>query len=222
MRYPQLCTYLADRIVTVDLGHAVRVAIDGPDCAGKSTLADAVAAELRSHRPVVRLSIDDFHHPAATRRRRGELSPDGYYHDSFNLAAIVDEVLQSLGPDGNGSFCPALFDYRRDEYIETPPVPADSGAIILFDGVFLLRPELRRHWDLSIYLDVDPDESLRRALIRDLELFGSSEDVETRYRRRYLPGQALYRRDANPREVCDILINMNVAAHPALIRSERS
>jgi ABC-type hemin transport system ATPase subunit len=92
-----LYAYLADSILGMKLAHPVRVAIDGPDCAGKSTLADELAAELAPVRPVVRLSIDDFHNPAAIRRRRGDLSPDGYYHDSFNVRAIVDEVLQPLG-----------------------------------------------------------------------------------------------------------------------------
>jgi uridine kinase len=79
-----------------------------------------LAAELAAVRPVVRLSIDDFHNPAAIRRHRGELSADDYYHDSFNLRAIVGEVLQPLGPNGSGRFRPALFDYRRDEPIQRP------------------------------------------------------------------------------------------------------
>ena len=58
------------------------VAFDGPDTAGKTWLADQVAAQLSV--PVCRASIDDFHAPAAVRRRRGELSAEGYYRDSFN------------------------------------------------------------------------------------------------------------------------------------------
>jgi hypothetical protein len=41
--------------------------------------------------------------------------------------------------------------------------------VLLFDGVFLMRPELRAYWDLTIYLDISADESLRRALTRDVD-----------------------------------------------------
>lgn len=40
----------------------LRVAIDGPDAAGKTTLADDLAAHLTGRgRPVIRASVDDFH-----------------------------------------------------------------------------------------------------------------------------------------------------------------
>ena len=53
------------------------------------------------------------------------------------------------------------------------------------------RAELQGCWDLKIFVQVGPEESLRRALDRDVELFGSPEEVERRYRTRYLPGQQL-------------------------------
>jgi uridine kinase len=43
-------------------------------------------------------------------------------------------------------------------------------------------------WTLSVYLRVSPEETLRRAKVRDLDLFGSHDEIERRYRRRYLPG----------------------------------
>jgi len=44
-----------------------RFAVDGIDCAGKTTFADRLAPLLE--RPVVRASEDDFLHPAAIRSR---------------------------------------------------------------------------------------------------------------------------------------------------------
>lgn len=62
----------------------------------------------------------------------------------------------------------------------------------MFDGVFLLRPELRALWDLSVYLLVSEDVVLRRALTRDVGVLGGSDQVRELYESRYLPGQALY------------------------------
>jgi len=53
----------------------VRVGIDGVDGAGKTTFADALATTLQQQgRPVVRVSVDDFHHPRAIRYARGRMA----------------------------------------------------------------------------------------------------------------------------------------------------
>jgi uridine kinase len=50
---------LAELILAVGRPHPVRVAIDGPDAAGKTTLADELTPVLeRSGRQIVRASID--------------------------------------------------------------------------------------------------------------------------------------------------------------------
>ena len=74
------------------------------------------------------------------------------------------------------------------------------------DGVFLLRPELRDAWEFALFVRVSPEETLRRALVRDLGLFGSAEEVERRYRTRYLPGQQLYLDEARPLEHADAVV----------------
>ncbi len=73
--------------------------------------------------------------------------------------------------------------------------------------MFLLRPELRELWTLSAYLRVSPQETLRRALRRNIELFGPSEEIERRYLGRYPPGQALYRGREDPEGLAHILVD---------------
>jgi uridine kinase len=209
---------LADRLLDREVPHTLRVAIDGPDAAGKTTLADDLAELIGPRRPVIRLSVDRFHNPEAVRRRRGSMSAEGYYLDSFDPAAIIDSVLRPLGPDGDGWYRPGTFDYRSDTATVIAPEPAPRRAVLLFDGVVLLRPELRGFWDVSIYLHVDPEVSLARARIRDLTLFGSAEVIEERYRRRYLPGQELYRTDADPAHRADLVLDMNDPGAPVIVR----
>ena len=54
--------------------------------------------------------------------------------------------------------------------------------------------------------------------MRDVTLFGSAEEVEHRYRARYLPGQALYRREADPETRADVLIDNEHVAAPRVLR----
>ena len=92
---------LAKRISQIELPHPVRVAIDGVDAAGKTTLANDLAPCIQSqNRPVIRASIDGFHNPSSIRHVRGELSADGYYNDSFNYDALVKFLLSPPRAEG--------------------------------------------------------------------------------------------------------------------------
>ncbi|MET8837442.1 uridylate kinase [Micromonospora sp. NPDC004540] len=214
----QVLMRLADHLGRARGSHPLRVAIDGPDAAGKTRLADDLAHLLGQQQDVIRLSVDRFHRPAAVRRRRGSLSAEGYYLDSFDHDIIIDSVLRPLGPGGDGHYLPAAYDHRADEPVPPTYQRAAAHAILLFDGVFLLRPELREHWDVALYLHVAPEVTLRRALERDLDLFGSAAAVEQRYRGRYLPGQELYRAEARPLDRADIVLDMGDPLNPTVLR----
>jgi uridine kinase len=86
------------------------------------------------------------------------------------------------------------------------------------DGIFLLRPELRQHWDLSIFLHADFEQTLPRGAVRDAGLFGSQAAAEERYQKRYIPGQKLYLREARPLDKADIVIDNNTIHKPRLIK----
>ena len=100
-------------------------------------------------------------------------------------------------------------------------VPIDIqtiDAVLVFDGVFLLREQLRTHWTLAVHLRVSPAETLRRALVRDLALFGSEAAVRRRYEGRYLPAQQLYRAQADPESAADVLVDNERPDAPVLLR----
>lgn len=211
----RLATHLASRRAPA----TVRVAVDGPDAAGKTTLADELARALSGlRRPAIRLSIDGFHRPEKERRRRGSLSPEGYFLDSFDYDALRRLALDPLGPGGDGRYRRAIFDFRRDAIRDEPGELAPPRAVLVFDGVFLLRDELRGCWEFTIFVDVSPEESLRRALARDRQLFGSEEAIRERYLRRYLPGQELYRSVAHPEDLADVVVDNRNPEMPTVLK----
>jgi uridine kinase len=138
-----LVELLAELIVAVRRPHPVRVAVDGPDAAGKTTLADAVGAAVeRRGRRVIRASIDGFHRPRAERYRQGAASPRGYYEDSFDYDALRASLLDPLGVGGSRKYRRGTFDFRTDQSRDVGVEIASDDAVLIFDGVFLLRPEL--------------------------------------------------------------------------------
>ena len=212
---------LAGLIVAIALPHPMRVAIDGVDAAGKTTLADELVSVIEARgRTVIRASVDGFHNPREVRYQRGADSPEGYYYDSFDHDAILRELLTPLGPDGSRMYHRTMFDYRVDAPLLEPASEAPIDAVLIFDGVFLLRPELINSWDFSIFVDVDFDISVPRAVTRDVvrskkEL--SPQIILAKYNQRYVPGQQIYLADARPREKADVVIDNNDFKNPGLI-----
>ena len=208
---------LADLILRAHCPHPLRVAIDGVDAAGKTMLADELAAPLRqSGRQVIRASVDGFHNPRAVRRQRGEFSPEGFYLDSYNYAALKDSLLLPLGPGGDRRYRTACFDLAQDCPMEAAPQTAPVDAILLLDGIFLLRPELAGLWDFSIFVQASFAVTLQRALLRDRDLIGSAEAVEEKYHRRYIPGQEIYLAQAQPERAADVVFINDDPDHPVL------
>jgi uridine kinase len=207
MARSDLLAFLVSSVEAIAVPHPVRVAVDGPDAAGKTVLADELGHALAGKgRSVIRASTDSFHRPREERYRRGPLSPEGYYEDSFDIAGIHDSLLAPLGPDGDLRYRTALFDHLEDRPVLRPLLEARRDAILIFDGVFLLRPELLPHWDYAVFVDARFDVTLQRALHRDVELLGSAAEVERRSQRRYIPGQQLYYVRANPHARADVVV----------------
>ncbi len=218
MKRIQLVEQIAHQIAATRHTHPLRVAIDGVDAAGKTTLANELVGPLEKlKRPVIRASIDGFHNPRLIRYRRGKDSPEGYFYDSFDLEAMKTYLLKPLGPDGNGQYQTAVFDFRTDAQAHAPTYDAPPDAILLFDGVFLLRPELVDCWEFAIFLDVDFDVAGERAARRDSTLFGSVEKAKERYRKRYVPGQKLYLSTCQPQRHAHLIIDNNDPMNPRII-----
>lgn len=218
MKRSRLLQEIAERIVRIKRSHPIRVAIDGVDAAGKTTLAEELVPLIQSHgRPVIRASIDAFHNSALIRYQRGTASPEGYYHDSFNYRALVELLLVPLGPEGTLQYCPAVFDHRTDSEIQFELKAAESNAVLLFDGIFLNRPELNKQWDFSVFIKATFEVTLARAMQRDLALFGSSEEARKRYEQRYIPGQEIYFEVCRPQERASIVIENSDPRRPIII-----
>ncbi len=211
----KLLQQIAAKIVTLERDHPTRVAIDGPGASGKTTLADELTEHVEAlGRPVVRATIDGFHHPREHRIRQGPDSVEGYYHDSFNHQAVREHVLEPLGPAGSRVYRKAIFDFRVDQPVDEPHRTAPHDAILLFDGMFLLRPELDDCWDYRIFVQADFDITLARARQRDLELFGCDKEIIRRYHARYIPGQQLYLDTVRPHDLANVTVENNTPHAP--------
>jgi len=190
--------------VPIHTRDGVRVAIDGVDGAGKTVFADDLAAILRcTARHVVRISADDFHNSHLFRHRRGRSSPEGFWLDSYDYAALGTRALDPFGPGGSLRYQSASHDLATDEPLEPPVQTAPPGAVLVVDGLFLHRDELVDAWDLSLFLQVPFAVSVGRLAARD----GTHPDPEHHSLVRYVEGQRIYFMACRPWQRADLVID---------------
>ena len=206
---------LADAVGSVAFAHPTRVAVDGPPAAGKTTLADELAVVLREQgRDVIRATIEGFLRPEEQRYRLGKYSPEGCYFDNHDYHALNQVLLDPLGPDGDRRIQRAVYDRTTDTALSSPVMTAPADAVLVFDGVFLLRPELSRRWDLRIFVSTAFEQTVDRALIRE-RAGSSAANVERRWRERYIPSQQFYLATVHPMDHADIIVHNDELQQPA-------
>ena len=206
---------LRDEMRQHNRGGRVTVAVDGVDGAGKTVFADALAEVFAEDGSAVfRASIDDFHRPRVERYARGRRSPEGYYRDSYDYAtfrrALIDPFREGGQTGATTGFQLAAFDLDRDTPVEAAWTTAPRDAVLIVDGIFLLRPELRGLWNWSVWLDVPIDVAFRRLALRD----GSDPDPSSASNARYRDGHELYLKDARPRSEASAIVDNTDLVRP--------
>ncbi len=177
------------------------VGITGIDSSGKTMFTGALADYLVArNRKVQVINLDDFHNPREV-RYAGENQADNYYHRSFNIQTIIENLLTPIRQKREYSVTLNLLDVDKDKYEIENKFSFNRDTIVLFEGVFLFRKELAEYIDLKVFLEIPFAESKKRAVERD------PEAVLNKYDTKYLPAQARYLEEYPPRDVADIIID---------------
>jgi uridine kinase len=221
MSVDKLLEFITIQIESIKTDAPLLVSVDGVDTSGKTTLSRCLAEYLnkRGH-STIQASIDGFHNPTEKRYMLGSKSPEGYYKNSFDYNSLKSCLLEPLKNDLNREYYTAVYDIKSESKVYQEPRTATKESILVMEGVFLLRPELIRYWDYSIFLHIDFEQVILRAKDRDQYLFGSEEEIENRYRNKYIPGQQMYLRESNPFSNASLMIDNNDFNNPKVVRAE--
>jgi uridine kinase len=131
------------------------VGIDGAGGAGKSTLANGISEAFVGRVSIIR--CDDFYRPLSA-----QSSPEEAYEKYFDWRRLRDEALLPLRSGQRARY--RRYDWSTDrlaEWIEVEP-----REIILVEGVFSTRPELRALLEVALFIESPRDERIRRTLAR--------------------------------------------------------
>ena len=130
-----------------EAGTLVLVAIDGHSAAGKSTLAQTLQRRLEAQ--VV--AGDDFYR-VMDEAERFSLDAEAGYRRYFDPERLAAEVLEPLTDRRRARY--RAYDWATGtlgDYKEVAP-----RGVILVEGVYSARPELRRYYDACLLVETPP------------------------------------------------------------------
>lgn len=181
------------------------IGIDGLGGAGKSTIVNSLKVQLQKEKyHTYVLHIDDFIHPKHIRYDESKEEWDCYYNIQWRYDYLVKEILSPVKRGDEIYKLIELYDKENDGYIKQQ-VLIEHGTVLLLEGIFLQRKEIRRYLDFIIYLDVPQEVRLSRVIKRD-GYIGGLKDIKCKYERRYFPAEEKYILDYSPIENADLVV----------------
>ncbi len=169
------------------------VAIDGRGGAGKSTLARALGG-LEGATTIV--AIDDFYRRSLDRedrQGRGDTEIGG----AFDWRRLREQVLQPLAQDNPARY--RHYDWDEDRLAEWRAV--EPGGVVIVEGSYSTRSELRGFYDFTIWVDAPHEVRLQRGIERD------GEAARSRWLDEWMPEEERYIAAERSAESCDLVID---------------
>jgi uridine kinase len=172
-------------------GKRLFVAIDGGAGAGKSMLARGIHDHLKS---MSILRTDDFFRPL-NEHPIARMAPEKLYELYFPWDRMRDEALIPLHRGDTARY--QRYDWATDRLADW--VSVEPNEIVLVEGVYSSRPELRPMLDAVIFVEAPRVERLRRIFARDAS---SSTDWITPW----MTAEDWYLNQIRPQETADLIL----------------
>lgn len=181
------------------------VGVDGLGGAGKSTVSNLLKSKLRNKGfGSYVLHIDDFIHTKYIRYNEFEEEWYCYYNIQWRYDYLVKEILLPIKNCSKIDRLIELYDKENDNYV-LESIDILQGCILILEGIFLQRKELKGYLDFIIYIDAPKELRLKRVLERD-SYIGEIEDIKNKYNRRYFPAEERYLTEYSPVENANLVL----------------
>jgi uridine kinase len=196
---------IADARRRIPAARSVLVAISGIDGSGKGYVTARISEALRAKDlRVAAINVDGWLNLPGVRFNDANPAEHFYRHairfdELFTQLVLPLRDCRSLRIEADYAEETAA-EYRRHLY------DFADVEIIVLEGIYLLKRELRGHYDLSFWIECSFETALKRALARRQEDLSVEATVEA-YRTIYFPAQELHFTRDDPRTAATAIVN---------------
>ncbi|MFD2132884.1 uridine kinase [Pseudogracilibacillus auburnensis] len=173
------------------------IGIDGLGGAAKTSYSQELKKNLEAEGfSTVLLHMDDFIHPKRIRYHANAPEWSCYYNDQWRYQCVIDQIFTPIKMGKKINQAIELYDKEHDTY-KKETIFIDNDTIVLVEGVFIQRLELRAYFDFVIYIDVSKEKRLQRVLARDTYI-GNHAKILEKYEKRYFPAEEYDQEKCSP------------------------
>ncbi|HEX6850127.1 MAG TPA: hypothetical protein VF139_01880 [Candidatus Polarisedimenticolaceae bacterium] len=191
----------------VSPGRSVLVALTGIDGSGKGYVTSRLARLLEEQGVrVATIGIDGWLNLPHVRFDLANPA-EHFYRNAIRFDAMFRDLVLPLR-DRRSLRVEADFAEETATEFRKHLHAFDNVDVVLLEGIFLLKRELRRHYDLSVWIDCTFETALERAVARRQERLPPEATVEA-YRTIYFPAQQ-----------CHLLNDAPVAAATCILEND--
>jgi uridine kinase len=176
------------------------VGIDGLGGSGKSTLTERIQYQLEAKHSIVTIvHIDDFYLPSTSQSKLSpQLKPIGA---DFDWIRLRDQVLVPLRSNQIANY--VRYDWPSDRLAECHEI--QPLGIVLIEGVYSIRAELRDLYDYRVWIDCPSELRLNRGVARDRTIALSLWVDE------WMPAEERYYKEHRPDTFAQVVVNSAAA-----------
>ncbi len=178
---------ITDAINSLLVSHDhIIAAIDGRCASGKTTLAAGLQKEFFCNV----FHMDDFFLRPEQRTCERLEQPGG----NVDYERFLKEVLLPLKSGRSFSYQP--YCCKTGQMAE--PVQVSACEVNIVEGSYSCHPALWEHYDLHIFLDISPQEQMRRIVLRN------GEEAAQRFKTLWIPLEEKYFKEFDIASACEI------------------
>ena len=189
----------------VAAGRSMLVAVSGIDGSGKGYVTERAVAGLRARGiNAVGINIDGFLSLPSV-RFDAYRPAEGFYRQAIRFEELFERLVLPLVRDRSVR---VTVDFAAETAVAYRPHTYDfrDVDVVPLEGIYLLRRDLRAHYDLAIWLECSFETALVRALRRGQEGLPPDETIRA-YRTIYFPAQLIHLALDAPCEAADAVID---------------
>lgn len=216
-RIDEVIRRILERRANVPISRSLLVGVSGIDGCGKGYLARQLEAHLALHAVISAvLNVDGWLNLPDKRFARNAPA-ENFYQNAIRFDDFFTQLVIPLR-DRRSIHLVADFveetasQYRKHTY------DVKDVSVVLVEGIFLFKPQYRKYFDLTIWIDCSFPTALARAIDRAQEGLSPANTIAA-YDTIYFPAQRIHLAQDKPREHADLIFENDFYAARACASS---
>ena len=203
IRIDEVIRTILERRRSVPDTRSLLVGISGIDGSGKGYLAAQLEAYLALHSVTAAiLNVDGWLNLPEKRLDRSAPA-ENFYENAIRFDDFFAQLVVPL-KDRRSVYLVADFTEETASRYRKHTYEFKDVSVVLVEGIFLFKPQYRKHFDLTIWIECSFATALVRAIARAQEGLSPANTIAA-YETFYFPAQRIHLAQDKPRENADLI-----------------